>query len=176
MRKLYTLKWKFHFMVQRSPARPSQLPDWYSSGVLTGLFLHRINPLHPGLRGGVIGLQRPSWWSVSGQTPPCYTFSPEAEASGQRVMLCGSGILFHSLESSYPPLFLGLTSQKLAFGTQAPPTLALVLAAATCRVEAQNLSQGEGSYFAGLRGAWSSPLSVWAHSTGVWFPLKLPLE
>ncbi len=108
MRKLYTLKWKFHFMVRRSPSRPSQLPDWYSSGVLTGLFLHRINPFHPGLRGGVIGLQHPSWWPVSGQTPPCYMFSPEAEASGQRVMLCGSGILFHSLESSYPPLFLGV--------------------------------------------------------------------
>ncbi len=160
-------------MVRRSPARPSQLPDWYSSGVLTGLFLHRINPLHPGLRGGVIGLQRPSWWPVSGQTPPCYTFSPEAEASGQRVMLCVSGILFHSLESSYPPLFLGVKTHFSEVGLQ--DTGLAHFSFGACRVEAQNLSQGEGSYFAGLRGAWSSPLSIWAHSTGVWFPLKLPL-
>ncbi len=92
--------------------------------------------------------------------------------------VCCVRMLFHSLESSDLPSSWGsrLTSQKLAFGTQAPPTLALVLAAVACRVEAQNLSRGEGSYFAGLRGAWSSSLSVWAHSTGVWFPLKLLLE
>ncbi len=78
----YTLKWKFHFMVPRSPARPSQLPDRYSSGVLAGLFLHRVNPLHPeGLRGGVIGLPRPSWWLVSGRTPPCYIFPAERQSS-----------------------------------------------------------------------------------------------
>ncbi len=46
MRKLYAMKWKCHFMVQRLPARPSQLPDWYSSGVRAGLFLRRVNPLH----------------------------------------------------------------------------------------------------------------------------------
>ncbi len=115
-------------MVRRSPARPSQLPDWYSSGVLAGLFLRRVNPLHPkGLRGGVIGLPRPSWWPVSGQTPPCYTFPPEAEASGQRAYaMWWIRMLFHSLEYSVLPSSWGskLTSQKLAFGTQAPPTLA----------------------------------------------------
>ncbi len=53
MRKLYALKWKCHFMVRRLPAQPSQLPDWYSSGVPAGPFLHRVNPLHlEGLRGG----------------------------------------------------------------------------------------------------------------------------
>ncbi len=100
-RKLYALKWKCHFMVRRSPARPSQLPDWYSSGVLAGPFLRRVTPLHPeGLRGGVIGLPRPSWWLVSGRTPPCYTFPPEAEASGQkRAMLCG-GSGCYSIASS----------------------------------------------------------------------------
>ncbi len=40
-------------MVGRPPARPSQLPDWYSSGVRAGQFLRRVNPLHlEGLRGG----------------------------------------------------------------------------------------------------------------------------
>ncbi len=82
MRKLYALKWKFHFMVRRSPARPSHLPDWYSSGVLVGPFLRRVNPLHPeGLRGSVIGLLRSSWWPVSGQTPPCYMFPLECQSS-----------------------------------------------------------------------------------------------
>ncbi len=86
-RKLYALKWKFHFMVRRSPAQPSQLSDWYSSGVLAGPFLRRVTPLHPeGLRGGVIGLPRPSWWSVSGQTPLCYTFPPERQSSAGAVM------------------------------------------------------------------------------------------
>ncbi len=33
-------------MVRRLPARPSQVPDWYSSGVRAGLFLRRVNPLH----------------------------------------------------------------------------------------------------------------------------------
>ncbi len=32
-----------HFMVRIPPARPSQLPDWYSSGVLAGPFLCRVN-------------------------------------------------------------------------------------------------------------------------------------
>ncbi len=49
---------------------------------------------------------------------------------------------------------------------QALPTLALMLTAVACRIKAQNLSRGEGSNYAGLRSAWSSPLSVWAHSTG----------
>ncbi len=41
----------------RLPARPSQLPSWYSSGVPAGLFLHKVDPLHPrGLRGGHCGL------------------------------------------------------------------------------------------------------------------------
>ncbi len=87
MRKLYALKWKFHFMVQRSPSRPSQLPDWYSSGVLAGQFLHRVNPLHPeGLQGSIIGLPHPSWWLVSGQTPPCYMFPPEHQSSAGAAM------------------------------------------------------------------------------------------
>ncbi len=34
-------------MVWRSPARPSQLPDWYSSGVCAGLFLRGVYSLHP---------------------------------------------------------------------------------------------------------------------------------
>ncbi len=75
----------------------------------------------------VIGLPQPSWWSVSGQTPPCYTFPPEAEASGQRAYaMWWIRMLFHSLESSDLRSSWGsrLTSQKLAFGTQAPPTLA----------------------------------------------------
>ncbi len=81
-------------------------------------------------------------------------------------------MLFHSFKSTDLPSSWGsrLTSQK------APPTLALVLDAVACRIEAQNLLQAEGSYFAGIQGAWSSPLSVWSHSTGEWFPLKLPLE
>ncbi len=36
----------FHFMVQRPPARPSQLPDWYSSGVPACPSLCRVDPLH----------------------------------------------------------------------------------------------------------------------------------
>ncbi len=31
-----------HFMVRRPPARPSQLPDWYSSGVPAGQFLFKV--------------------------------------------------------------------------------------------------------------------------------------
>ncbi len=43
----------FHFMVWRPPARPSQLPDWYSSGVPAGPTLCRVDPLHlEGLRCG----------------------------------------------------------------------------------------------------------------------------
>ncbi len=53
MRTFYALKWNCHFMVWRLPARPSQLPDWYNSGVCAGLFLRRVNSLHlEGLRGG----------------------------------------------------------------------------------------------------------------------------
>ncbi len=63
---------------------------WYSAGVPAGPILRRVDPLHPkGLRGGHCGLPRPSWWPVSGQTPPSYTFPPrcaEAEASGQRIL------------------------------------------------------------------------------------------
>ncbi len=55
MRKLYALKWECHFMMRRLPARPSQLPDWYSSGVHAGLFLRRINPLH--LEGYVVAIR-----------------------------------------------------------------------------------------------------------------------
>ncbi len=47
----------FHFLVWRLPARPSQLPSWYSSGVPAGPFLLKVDPLHPrGLRGGHCGL------------------------------------------------------------------------------------------------------------------------
>lgn len=84
-------------------------------------------------------------------------------------MLCGSSeMLFHSLEFFDLSSSWGsrLTSQELAFGMQALPNLALMLTAVACRIKAQNLSRGEGSNFAGLRSAWSSPLSVWAHSTG----------
>ncbi len=63
-------------MVRRSPARPSQLSDWYSSGVLAGPFLRRVNSLHPeGLHGSVIGLTRPFWWPVSGKIPLIYISS-----------------------------------------------------------------------------------------------------
>ncbi len=78
----------FHFLVQRLPARPSQLPSWYNSGVPAGPFLCRVDTFHPrGLRGDHCGLSRPLWWPVSGQTPPSYTFPPrctEAEAFGLR--------------------------------------------------------------------------------------------
>ncbi len=55
-----------HFMVRRSPARPSQLPDWSSSGVRAGLSLHGVYSLHPeGLRGGFTGPPRCSRWPFS---------------------------------------------------------------------------------------------------------------
>ncbi len=67
----------FHFMVRRPPARPSQLPDWYSSGVPAGPSLRRVDPLHlEGLCSGNLGLPHLSWWAVSGQKPPSYTFPP----------------------------------------------------------------------------------------------------
>ncbi len=43
----------------------------------------------------------------------------------------------------------------MAFGTQAPHTLPLMLTAVACCIKAQHLSRGEESNFAGLRGAWS---------------------
>ncbi len=65
----------FYFMVRRSPARPSSLPYWYSAIVPASPTLHRVDPLHlEGLCGGDIHLLRLSWWTVSGQTPPGYTF------------------------------------------------------------------------------------------------------
>ncbi len=58
-RKLYALKWG-------SPAWPSQLPDWSSSGVRAGLSLHGVYSLHPeGLRGGFTGPPRRSRWPFS---------------------------------------------------------------------------------------------------------------
>ncbi len=56
----------FSLHVAEAPVRPSQLPNWYSSGVLAGLLLCRDSPLQPeGLCGGV-GLQCPSLQSFSG--------------------------------------------------------------------------------------------------------------
>ncbi len=78
-RKLYALKWKL-------PSRPSQPPSWHMSVVPAGLFLRRVDPLHPRGSGG---LSRPSWWPVSGQRPSSYTFPPrctEADVSGQRSL------------------------------------------------------------------------------------------
>ncbi len=43
---------------------------WYSAGVLAGLFLRRVSPVHPeGPRGSYSGLPRPSWWPLSRQNP-----------------------------------------------------------------------------------------------------------
>ncbi len=165
----YALKWKFHFMVRRLPARPSQLPDWYSSRVLAGSFLRRVNPLPP---------WRSTWWRYWPTAPLLvasqWVDTPLLHVSSRGwdlwpAMLCGSSeMLLHSLESFDLSSSWGsrLTSQELAFRMQALPTLALMLTAVACRIKAQNLSRGEGSNFAGLRSAWSSPLSVWAHSTG----------
>ncbi len=108
MRKLYGLKWKFHFMVWRSPARPSQLPDWYSSGVLAFLFLRRINPLHlEGLRDAVIGQPRPSWWPVSGRHPLDTCFLQRLRPPARERCYGGSGMLFIALSPLIPP-FMGV--------------------------------------------------------------------
>ncbi len=87
-------------------------------------------------------------------------------------------MLFHSLESFDLPFSCGsrLTSQELAFRMQAPPTLALMMTAVAYCIKAQNLSRGEGSNFAGLRGVWSSPLSVRAHSTRSVVSSQAPLR
>ncbi len=96
-------------MVRRLPARPSQLPDWYSSGVHAGLFLHRVKPLHlEGLRGGNLAYHTSLGGQSVGRTTPSYTFPPEAEASGQRAYaMWWIRMLFHSFESSALP-FLGI--------------------------------------------------------------------
>ncbi len=77
MRKLYALKWKCHFMVRRLPARPSQLPDWYSSGVRAGLPPAGLTHSTLKVTWWQFGLPHLSWWAISGQTPPGYTFPPQ---------------------------------------------------------------------------------------------------
>ncbi len=87
----------FLFMVRRPPARPSQLPDWYSSVV-------PADPLHlEGLCGGDIGLPRLSWWTISGQPPPGYTFRPRcAEAEASSTVPCSEGPLLGTTASRTP--------------------------------------------------------------------------
>ncbi len=88
-------------MVRRLPARPSQLPNWYSSGVPAGPTLRRVDPLHfGGLHGGNSAFHT----SLGGQSVGSYTFAPEAEASGQKAYsMWWIMMIFHSLESSAFP-------------------------------------------------------------------------
>ncbi len=83
MRKLYALKWKCHFMVRRLPARPSQLPVWYSSGVRAGLFLHRVNPLH--LEGYVTAIRPTTPLLVGNQ----WAITPWVHISSAAVCMVG---------------------------------------------------------------------------------------
>ncbi len=83
MRKLYALKWKYHFMVRRLPARPSQLPVWCSSGVRAGLFLHGVNPLH--LEGCVTAIQPTTPLLVSNQ----WAITPWVHISSTAVCMVG---------------------------------------------------------------------------------------
>ncbi len=77
----------------------------YSYGVLAGSILRRVDPVHPeGVHGSDSGLPCPSWWPVSGQIAPDYTFPPETEASVQRAYaMWWIRMIFHSLESSALP-------------------------------------------------------------------------
>ncbi len=90
-RKLYALKWRlFTSWCVDLQLDPVYCPVGTVLEFPAGSIFCRVDPLHPkGLRGGRCGLPRPSWWPVSGQTPPSYTFPPrcaEAEASGQRSL------------------------------------------------------------------------------------------
>ncbi len=78
MRKLYALKWKCHFMVQRLPARPSQL-----SGFRAGLFLHRANPLN--LEGNVTAIRPTTPLLVGNQ----WAYTPWVHISSTSVCMVG---------------------------------------------------------------------------------------
>ncbi len=85
-------------------------------------------------------------------------FSPEAETSGQRAMLCG-GSGCYSIASS--PLIHPLLGGQDSF-SEGPAHFSFGAGRRGLLRQEQNLSRCEGSSFVGLR--------------GVWFPLKLPLE
>ncbi len=70
-------------MVRRLPARPSQLPVWYSSGVRAGLFLHRVNPLH--LEGYVMAILPTTPLLVSNQ----WAITPWVHISSTAVCMVG---------------------------------------------------------------------------------------
>ncbi len=67
----------------RLPARPSQLPDWYSSGVRAGLFLHRVNPLH--LEGYVTAIRPTTPLLVGNQ----WAYTPWVHISSTAVCMVG---------------------------------------------------------------------------------------
>ncbi len=83
LRKLYALKWNCHFMVRGLSARRSQLPDWYSSGVRAGLFLHRVNPLH--LEGYVAAIRPTTPLLVDNQ----WAYTPWLHISSTAVCMVG---------------------------------------------------------------------------------------
>ncbi len=60
----------FSLHVAEAPVRPSQLPNWYSSGVVASLFLHEVYSLHPEvLQGSFTGLPFPSRGHSVGRHP-----------------------------------------------------------------------------------------------------------
>ncbi len=72
MRNLYALKWKlFISWCGDRQLDPVNCPVGTVLEYLQCLILCRVDPLHPkGLHCCHCGLPRPSWWPVSGQTPP----------------------------------------------------------------------------------------------------------
>ncbi len=93
-------------MVRRSPARPSQLPDWYSSGIHASLSSAGLT--HSTLKVYMAALPAYSWWPSVGRHPLVTRFLQIPRPPARRLILCG-GSGCYSIASS--PLLSPLGDQ-----------------------------------------------------------------
>ncbi len=111
-RKLYALKWRlFTSWCGDHQLDPVNCPVGTVLEFLQARLSGRVNPLHlEGLCGGDFGLPRLSWWTVSGQTTPGYTFPPRCTETK-----APSTVSYSSLGTWlwYWKLFVGLPSSLL---------------------------------------------------------------
>ncbi len=96
-------------MVRRPPARPSQLPDWYSSGVPAGPTLCRVDPLHlEGLRGGNSAYHTSLGGHSVGRHPLVTRFLQRLRPPARELMLCGGSGCYSIASSPLLSPFLGI--------------------------------------------------------------------